>query len=276
MGKRSTRSDELLRLLRSEGEMSISDLAQTLGTSPSTIRRDLGELARSKRVLRTYGGAAIADPARVRAAPPFELQTKGLIGAAAAARVHDGDTIVVTGGTTTLELARRLIDHRDLTVITNSLDVALTLVDRPGVTVIVLGGVARPGIHSLLGHITESAAKDLRADRLFMGIPAIDPTRGLMSDHMPEVLTDRAIMRIVREVVVLADSSKLKRVEPAVVCGLGDISTLVTDGGISSQDRAVLESHGIDVVVAERPAGVGNTSGSASRSRVDRTVEVRY
>lgn len=255
MGKRSTRGEEILRILRSDGGASISTLAHLLGMSPSTIRRDLASLARSKRVLRTYGGAAIADAARVRAAGPIDAETKSVIGAAAAGLVNDGDTIVITGGTTTLELARRLIDRNGLTVITNALDVAQTLVDRPGVTVIVLGGIARPGIHSLLGHLTETAARDLRADRLFMGIPAIDASRGLMSDYMPEVLTDRAIMTIVREVVVLADSSKLKRVEPAIVCGLDDVSILVTDGGISTRDRATLESHGIKVVIAERPTG---------------------
>lgn len=274
MGKRTTRGEELLRILRWEGEMSISTLAQLMGTSQATIRRDLAGLARSKRVLRTYGGAAIADPARVRGAGPFDFETKGLVGAAAATLVSDGDTIVITGGTTTLELARRLIDHDGLTVITNALDIAQTLVDRAGITVIVLGGIARPRIHSLLGHLTETAAKELHADRLFMGIPAIDVSRGLMSDHMPEVLTDRAIMSIVREVVVLADSSKLKRVEPAIVCGLSDVSILVTDDGISTRERAALESHGIHVLVAERPARFDGAQRSPAESQPQRSADL--
>lgn len=259
MRARAKRSEELLRIVRSEGEASIATLAQLLGISRSTIRRDLAALAKSGRILRTYGGAAIAGPARVRAAGPFDIETKSLIGTAAAGLVNDGDTIVITGGTTTLELARRLIDRQGLTVITNGLDVAQVLIDRPGINLIVLGGIARPGIHSLLGHLTETAARELRADRLFMGIPAIDAMRGLMSDYMPEVLTDRAILSIVREVVILADSSKLRRVEPAFVCGLGDVAVLITDGGISTSDQTALEARGIRVMIAARSIGSHST-----------------
>jgi DeoR/GlpR family transcriptional regulator of sugar metabolism len=101
--------------------------------------------------------------------------------------------------------ARRLVDRR-LTVITNALDVASVLIDRDGIELIILGGVVRPRMHSMLGHLAELALRELRADTLFMGIGALDPDHGLMNDSIPEILTDRALRRSAHR--RHADSSK--------------------------------------------------------------------
>ncbi len=173
--------------------------------------------------------------------------------------VRDGQTIVISSGSTTLELARRLTSRKQLTVITNTLDVAETLLDCEGIELIVLGGVVRPRMHSLLGHMTELAAKELRADTLFMGIPAISLEHGLMSDYMPEILSDRAMRRMVSDVVVLADARKFERVAPAYVFGLEEVNTIVTDDGIPQGVRGTLEERGVRVVVAN-----GASTASAS------------
>ena len=128
-------------------------------------------------LLRTYGGAPLSGPHVPGHAPPSRLAAKRAIAAAAAARVHDGQTILISSGSTTLEFAWRLVDRR-LTVITNALDVATILLDRPGIELVVLGGVVRPGMHSTLGHLAEIALRELRADALFMGIGAIRPSTG--------------------------------------------------------------------------------------------------
>lgn len=243
------RHDILMGRLRSLGTASVQTLAHDLGVTPSTIRRDLGELAERGEIVRTYGGAALVrhpmGPTDVT-----DLDVKRRIADAAVARlVEDGQTIVVGSGTTALEFARRIAEHR-LTVITNALDVAEVLVDHDGIELVVLGGVVRPRMHSMLGHLAELATRELRADTLFMGIGAINVELGLMNDSIPEILTDRALQTISSRVVVLADSSKLGQVAPAYLFGLEDVDVLVTDEGIRPADIESLEAHSIEVIVA--------------------------
>jgi DeoR/GlpR family transcriptional regulator of sugar metabolism len=163
--------------------------------------------------------------------------------------VTDGSTIAIGSGTTALELARQLGDRR-LTVITNALDVANTLLDRPWIELVILGGVVRPGMHSMLGHLAELATAELRADTLFMGIGAISLEHGLMNDSIPEIQTDRALRRMSRSVVVLADASKFDQVAPAYVFGLNEVDTVVTDATIRREHVDGLERRGVQVVVA--------------------------
>lgn len=232
-------------------------LARDLGVTPSTIRRDLARLADEGTLVRTYGGAALTGssvlPARRTDAAGA---AKRAIGAAAAALVEDGQTIAISSGSTTLELARRLVDRR-LTVITNALDVASVLLDRDGIELVVLGGVVRPRMHSMLGHLAELALRELRADTLFMGIGALDPDRGLMNDSIPEILTDRALRRSARSCVVLADASKLAQVAPAFVFGLDEVDVVVTDSGADPADIVALQARGVRLVVAALPASPG-------------------
>ena len=239
----------LLERLRDDGQASVRALASDLGVTQSTIRRDLGRLARSGQLIRTYGGARAVD-ARPRQAGDPMLDAKRAIARAAAGLVEDGSTVVVGSGSTTLEFARRIADRR-LTVITNALDVATLLVDRPAMELIVLGGVVRSGMHSMLGHLVELAARELRADMLVMGIGAISLEQGLMNDSVPEILSDRALRRMASSVVVLADSSKFGQVAPAYVYGLDDVDTIVTDAGIPAPTVAALRARGVAVVVAE-------------------------
>jgi DeoR/GlpR family transcriptional regulator of sugar metabolism len=242
----------LLERLRDDGQASVGALARDLGVTPSTIRRDLGRLARSGRVIRTYGGARALDARPGGSADPL-LTAKRAIARAAADLVEDGSTIVIGSGTTALEFARRIADRR-LTVITNALDVATLLVDRPAIELIVLGGVVRPGMHSMLGHLVELGARDLRADTLVMGIGAISLEHGLMNDSVPEILSDRALRQMASSVVVLADASKFGQVAPAFVYGLDEVDTIVTDAAVDARTVAALRARGVSVVVAEAAA----------------------
>ena len=245
---RTDRRSSLVLRLREDGRASVASLARDLGVTPSTIRRDLARLEENGTLVRTYGGAAlpgaIPTPGSNRA-----MEAKKAIAAAAAGLVEDGQTIAISSGSTTLELARRLVDRR-LTVITNALDIAGVLLDCDGIELVVLGGVVRPHMHSMLGHLAELALGQLRADTLFMGIGAVDPERGLMNDSIPEILTDRAFRRISRKCVVLADSSKFWQVAPAFVFGLDEVDVVVTDPGVDRADIATLQAHQVRVVVA--------------------------
>jgi DeoR family transcriptional regulator of aga operon len=246
------RDERVIGLVRARGTATVEDLSREIGVGPSTIRRDLQRLAGDGRLVRTYGGATLADrPAGVTAnGPTRAIAEKQRVAAAAARLVQDGQTIAVTSGTTAVEFARQLVDRTDLTVITNSLDVAQVLLDCDGIQLAVLGGVVRPRMHSLLGHLTEQACREMRADTLFMGIGAISLERGLMNDYMPEILTDRALRSMATSVVLIADSGKFDLVAPALVFGLDDIDVIVTDSGVRPEVVANLAARGIQVIVA--------------------------
>ena len=244
------RRDRLLSLLGANGQASVGDLARGLGVTSATIRRDLQRLATEGRLLRTYGGAALTDRRTVH--DITTLAAKQAIGAVAAHLVVDGSTIAIGSGSTALELARRLVDRR-LTVITNALDVANVLVDRAGIELILLGGAIRPRMHSMLGHLAEMATAELRADTLFMGIGAISVDHGLMNDSIPEIQTDRALRRMARSVVVLADATKFDLVAPAWVFGLDDVDTIVTDSSLDAGRVSEIERRGVRVIVAPAP-----------------------
>ena len=246
------RDDRLIDAVRVRGTMSVEELSREMGVGSSTIRRDLRRLARDRRLVRTYGGATLAartaDPTTRR--ETRALPEKQRVAVAAAALVQDGQTIVVTSGTTAVEFARQLVDRSELTVITNSLEVAQVLLDCEGIQLVVLGGVVRPRMHSLLGHLTEQACREMRADTLFMGIGAISVERGLMNDYVPEILTDRALRSMATSVVVMADSRKFDLVAPALVFGLEEVDVIVTDTGVRPEVVDDLRARDIRVIVA--------------------------
>ena len=247
------RDTRLLSLLRARGHASVEDLALAVGVTSSTIRRDLQRLSDDGRVVRTYGGATIGGPARMADIIDPAAPAKERIAAAAADLVTDGQTVAIASGTTTLAFARRLADRGDLTVITNALDVAWTLVDEPGIELIVLGGAVRPRMHSTLGHLTEMATRELRADILFIGIGGISLEHGLMNDWVPEIVSDRSLRRMARRCVVLADARKFDLVAPAYVFGLDAVDTIVTDAAVRPETVEGLRDRDVEVIVAGEP-----------------------
>jgi DeoR/GlpR family transcriptional regulator of sugar metabolism len=253
------RRARVLDELRASGRASVPRLAAALGVTPSTIRRDLDRLAREGRVVRTYGGAALAHGVARAQAGDAREGVKGALARAAAELVTDGATVAIGSGSTTLAFAGELADRR-LTVITNSLDVANVLVDREGIELIVLGGVVRPRMHSMLGHLAELATGELRADVLVMGIAAISPEQGLMNDSVPEILTDRALRRMARTCVVLADATKFSRVEPGFVFGLDEVDVLVTEEGVDPAVLGRVGERGVHIVTVPAVAPDGAAS----------------
>jgi DeoR/GlpR family transcriptional regulator of sugar metabolism len=244
------RDELLIDVLRASGSTSVAELAERLDVGEATVRRSLQRLAREGRVVRTYGGATVAEALPgLQGRPDPRLPQKRAIGLAASALVADGSTVALSSGSTVLELARHLRE-RDLTVITNALDVANVLLDAQHIELIVLGGVVLPGMHSLRGHLTEEAMRDLRADTVFMGASAIDLERGFLTEHVREIAVDRALRAMARDAVILADASKFDRVAPGFMFGFAQVGTLVTDGGVRPEHAAALEARGTQVHAA--------------------------
>lgn len=249
------RQDLIVRYIEQHQRASIEQLVQVFTISSATARRDLEALVERGQVRRVHGGAIAVRQFTPPELPALQRQTqqadeKRRIGAAAAQLIKDGDTVFIGGGTTTLEMARNLRDRQSLTVITNSLLITNLLADLETITLIGLGGMLRRSEMSQVGHVTEQALKELRADKVFMGIRAIDLEDGFTNDYSPEVTTDRAIFRMARDVTVVADHTKCGRVSAAFVAPLNAMNTLVTDADTPAEFVDALRAQGIRVVTA--------------------------
>lgn len=248
------RQNNIVALLSRQGRLSVTEIVEQFRVSEATARRDLEALAERGKLQRVHGGAL-----PIKQAPPeapllqrereqfFEKQR---IGQAAAALVRDGETIFLASGTTTLEVARNLRARQNLTVITNSLPVMNTLANLPGITLIGLGGLLRQTELSFVGHIAEQAIAELRADKVILGVHAFSLEHGLTSDYLPETLTDRAILKIGREVILVADHSKFETVSTAFVAPVASIHHLVTDSAVVPEIISALRELGMTITLA--------------------------
>lgn len=234
-------------------ETSIPALSEQLGVSEMTIRRDLDKLAGSGRVRRTHGGAVPAE----RMAFEFDFvarrqsnrAAKQAIAAAAAELIHAGQRIILDTGTTTLELAQRLKGYQDLTVITPSLAVASELQFSDSVQTILLGGAVRKGSPDLTGIVAEAVLDMFAADIAFQGADGIGPDGAMYTADMQIAAVDQKIRTRAKETYVLADSSKFGKTALTRHGFLHDVAGLITDDGISNEDRERFETLGAKVIV---------------------------
>ncbi len=252
--KHAERRATLLQVLEGHDTLSIGDLAGRLKVSSSTLRRELREMAVEGLVRVSTGNVSLASPSHEER--PFALRAltnrseKARIGRAALDLVQNGDTVFISGGTTTLELAKLLPGQRRLTVITNALRVVDLLVDQPGIDLVTLGGAVRPGEQTLHGHLTDLGVTQFRADKLFYGIEAISLQHGLTHSQITEVSTDRALASAATQTIVLADHTKFGRVAPALVVPIERVHVIVTDRDLPPETAQELRSKGIHVILA--------------------------
>jgi DeoR/GlpR family transcriptional regulator of sugar metabolism len=244
------RHQRLLVLLRS-GTTHVEDLATALDVSASTVRRDLGLLGDTGAVTRTYGGAVTAGPFREQALAErlrIEQQAKAAIGACAATLVQDDATIFVDAGSTCAQLAEHLREY-SLTVITRGLEIAVMLASAAGVEVIVPGGQVAPKSHGLVGPLTDLALDRMVVDVAFLGVDAVDPDNGVGEPTLSEAEVKERVARRARQVVVLADATKLRREGVPAWAPLPAGWTLVTN---ERDDEALdpFRAAGVQVLVA--------------------------
>lgn len=257
--KTDRRAKEILRLLLRDGKTSIEDLTGVFGTSPASVRRDLMKLEERGLVHRTHGGALLAEQAvyePFRFDASFQVredrfaQEKQRIGMAAAAMIGDGETIGLTAGTTTTQLARCLRSRSNLRVVTNAVNIGMELSASAGLAVNMTGGSMRwAGAFSLIGSAASESLKLLVMDRVFIGVCGIDAERGATTIEPDEASVFRAMADQSRQVIVLADSSKVGMVSPAVICPVKRLNMLITDDGISEEMVVKFRRIGTEVVV---------------------------
>jgi DeoR family transcriptional regulator, aga operon transcriptional repressor len=248
--KRAERLESILERLSKEGSVAVSDLTGALQASAATIRRDLELLEQQKLLSRTHGGAVgngtlYELPVRYRGGQ--HANEKRRIAAAAVSRIGDARTIGLSGGTTTTEVARGL-RGRELTVVTNAVNIASELVVAPTIRLVVTGGIARSQSYELIGPLADATLAAVNLDLLFIGVDGAD-ARGMTTHDEIEAQTDRRMVERARRVMVVCDSSKIGRAALSVICSADEVDVLITDAGAPADEVAALEAAGIEVEV---------------------------
>jgi DeoR/GlpR family transcriptional regulator of sugar metabolism len=246
------RRQHVLDLVSRKGYVSLADLAQAIDVSESTIRRDLDHLYQQGMIRRTHGGAIFVGDGS--ALPTLEerstrqIEEKRLIARAAAARIHDGDAILIDGGTTTLEVARLLVG-RSLQIVTNSLPIAQLFANRPETDLIMLGGYVYPKTGVALGPLTIRMMDDIHVQQTIMSVGGIT-AKGLFNGNVLLVDTERQMMACADEVVVVADHTKIGRQALAFLCELAKIDTLIVDDCLAPAQRALIDQAEAHLILA--------------------------
>jgi DeoR family transcriptional regulator of aga operon len=250
------RRKEILEILNVEGEVFVEHLSKKFVVSEVTIRKDLDTLEKSKLLLRARGGAiklksGVGVDYRISEKHRLNYKEKTLIGQYAAALVSNGETILVDGGTTTLEMVNHLPLDIELTVITNALNIANVLSGHAKVNVIVPGGSLRKNSLSLVGPLAEKAIKDFYVDKTFLGVDGIDPGKGIYTPNIEEAYLNQMMISLADQTIILSDSSKFNRKSLNLICTPKDIDVLITDENIHPENIKGLEDAGVKVIVAK-------------------------
>lgn len=250
--RRATRLAGIADAVQEAGHLDVETLADRLGLSRSSVRRDLAVLERRGLLRRVHGGAS----ARARAELPVRYretrhpEAKGRIATACVETLpHRPMTLGVSGGTTTTEVARRLVDRSGLTVVTNAMNIAVELAAHPALRVVVAGGTMRPESYEAVGPMTDRFVDGLALAVTVMGVDGISAAGGLTTHDPAEARTDRGLAERSQRLVVVADSTKVGRVTAAPIVPADRVALLVTDVGAPADEVERLRRAGVEVLL---------------------------
>ena len=249
------RRRKIVDLLEQKGQVTVRDLVDRFGVSAVTARGDLDALAATGSAVRSHGGAV----RQLEASQDYPLRFKETlnrgekikIGRAAAELVRPHEVIILDSGTTTAEVARQLKARKihPVTIITNALNIASELMDAPGISVIVIGGLLRPVSCSFVGPQAEMMMKEFHADRLFLAVDGFDLTIGASTPDVFEAQLNGLMMQVSKEVNIVADSSKLGRRSVSRIGPLEKIHRLITDSRAPADFTNGIRKKGVEVLI---------------------------
>lgn len=241
------RLPDILEIARAEGKVTVEDLAERFDVTVQTIRRDLTELASAGKLERVHGGAILPSGVtnilyeeRRRLHEP----AKAAIGRACAAAIPDSASIFLDIGTTTEAVARALMDHQNLMVVTNNINVAQILLANASCEIVVAGGALRRADNGLVGPLTARTIENFKFDHAILGCSALDEAGDLLDFDIQEVVVGQTLLSRSRQVCLVADHSKFQRNAPVRIGSLRDVRHMFTD-------------HPLPPVLAERCRGWG-------------------
>lgn len=226
------RQPDILEIARKEGRVTVDGLADRFGVTVQTIRRDLTELADSGRLQRVHGGAILPSGTTNIGYEDRRIlneTAKTAIARVCAAQIPDGASIFLNIGTSTEAVARELLRHRKLMVVTNNMNVASILAANPDCDVIVTGGMLRRSDSGLVGHLASATIRQFKFDFAIIGCSALDQDGDLLDFDFQEVIVSQTIIAQARRTFLVADHSKFTRSAPARIVSLTEIDTFFTD-----------------------------------------------
>jgi DeoR family transcriptional regulator, fructose operon transcriptional repressor len=246
------RRQRVLDLVSERGFIALTDLAQAVQASESTLRRDLDYWHQQGALRRTHGGAIyVGDSAALPALEEraaAQRDEKETVANAAVGRMRDGDAVLLDGGTTTLEVARLLVG-RPMQIVTNSLPIAALFANSHETDLVILGGYVYPKTGVALGPLTVRMLDEIHVHQAVLSIGGVT-AKGLFNSNLLLVETERQMLRSADEVVVVADHTKIGRPALAFLCDFAAVDTFITDNGLSPTQRQLLEQSEVRLIVA--------------------------
>lgn len=248
------RRRRILEWIQEEGAARVRDLASAFHVSEATIRQDLERLESEGQITREHGGAflnpTIAPAGAMVLHHQENMDKKAKIGALAASLVGDGETLILDAGTTTTEIATRLITRKNLTVITNALNIAITLGTIPGFAVHMPGGQFKAPTLSLSGDKSVEYFRNIFAGKLFLATAGVSMETGLTYPSFADLQLKEAMIKAASHVYLVADSTKINKSAFTRLGALEVVQTFITDDGISDADAKEFRARGINLLVA--------------------------
>lgn len=250
----SFRQPDILEIARTEGKVTVEDLAARFDVTVQTIRRDLTELANAGKLERVHGGAILPSGVtnilyeeRRRLNEP----AKAAIGRACASAIPHEASVFLDIGTTTEAVARALMDHHNLMVVTNNMNVAQILRAKPDCEIILAGGALRRSDNGLVGHLTARTIENFKFDVAILGCSALDEEGDMLDFDIQEVVVGQTLLNRSREVFLVADHSKFQRSAPVRIGSLRDVDHMFTDAPLAAPLAEKCRSWATRVHVAE-------------------------
>ncbi|WP_042462080.1 DeoR/GlpR family DNA-binding transcription regulator [Neobacillus dielmonensis] len=243
---------KIIEYVKKNNVASVAQLAEEFNVHEATIRRDLTEIEREGRLRRTHGGVVL--PEGISDEPSFtvrateRVEEKSRIGARAAEMVNEGEYIILDSGTTTLQIAKHLVDKKDITVVTNDINIAAELKDAKGIKVIVTGGILYPESFMLNGMYTNEVLKTIHVHKAFVGTPAIHQHFGLTHFEEQLVPAKMGMIEAAKEVIVVTDHTKVGGVSLHKVAPVNKINKLITGVEVSESQVQLFNEVGVEVI----------------------------
>jgi len=248
------RQDRIVSLVDERGSVTVIDLSETFSVSEATVRRDLVALAERRLIQRVHGGAMRVGQVATSESPIVQrelehIEEKTRIGKAAAQLILPGETLLLLGGSTGLAVARELVHHHDLTIVTDSLLVANELLQQRKHKVILAGGTIDPDEQAVRGTLSRLILQQIHVDKVIIGAKAISVTRGISAETLEEAELFQACMACADQIIVVTDSSKFQKSALAKVVSIQDIHTLVTDNHLGHDNIQIIQEIGIHLIL---------------------------
>jgi DeoR family transcriptional regulator, glycerol-3-phosphate regulon repressor len=238
----SARQTEILTIAKAEGRVLVEELASRFQVTPQTIRKDLNDLCDGKALNRIHGGAVFPsgnENVKYEARRSMAAAEKQAIGKAAADVIPDNSSLFINIGTTTESVGEALVDHRELMVITNNINVANRLRVYPSIEVVIAGGVVRGSDGGIVGEAAVDFIRQFKVDFAVIGVSAIDADGALLDYDFREVKVAQAIIANARHVILVSDASKFERTAPVRIAHISQVHTFITDRCPSPEIRRI-------------------------------------